>query len=58
MLLWWQMHTELVEYLRRHALTLVEIARKMGDAETAGRLEAIAIDLLKRARSLESTSFF
>jgi len=47
------MHTELIQHLRDHAITLVNIARTLADPEASAKLEAMAIELLKRASALE-----
>jgi hypothetical protein len=48
------MHKELITYLRDHAFAMVELARKESDPEIALQLEAMAVELLKRARQLDS----
>jgi hypothetical protein len=46
------MHRELIQQLRKHALALVNLARKLTDPDQSLELEAIAVDLLKRASNL------
>ena len=52
------MHTELIQHLREHSLALVEIARKSTDPDISAELEALAIELLKRASRLERETRF
>jgi hypothetical protein len=46
------MHKELIQWMRDTAHELVRTARPL-EGETAGKLEAIAIDILQRALELE-----
>jgi len=52
------MDKELVAYLRSLAHDLVALARKSTDATIAGELEAMAIELLERARIFENHARF
>ena len=47
-----------IAYLRDHAHALVKLARTLKDEAVAGDLEAMAIDLLERARVLEKSNTF
>ena len=54
--LFFSMDNEHIEYLRSKALTLVELARKIPDHDVAGAIEAIAIEMLKRALAAEQAN--
>ena len=47
-----------VAYLRDHAHALVKLARKVMDDAIAGELQAMAVELLERARELENNNKF
>ena len=51
------METELVRRLRRHALLLVQVARKVEDPDLTAELEIIAIEVLTSAAKLERYCF-
>jgi hypothetical protein len=52
------MHQELIQHLREHALALVNIARKLSDPDISAKLEAMAVELLRRASTLEHDTHF
>ena len=52
------MDKEHVAYLRSLAHEMVALARKSTDAAIAGELEALAIELLERARIFENHTRF
>jgi hypothetical protein len=52
------MNKDDIVYLRDHAHALVKLARKIQDATVAGELEAMAIELLERAREMEKGNSF
>lgn len=47
------MDKEHIAYLRDHAHALVKLARRLQDEAVAGELEALAIEMLERARIME-----
>ena len=47
-----------VAYLRDHAHALVKLARKVMDDAIAGELQAMAVEVLERARVLENNNKF
>jgi hypothetical protein len=44
-----------IAFLRRHAHALVKLARTIKEHAVAGELEAMAVELLERARVLENS---
>lgn len=52
------MHADLIQHLRDHAMALVGIARTLSDPDVSAKLEAMAVELLKRASTLERDSRF
>jgi hypothetical protein len=44
-----------IAYLRGHAHALVALARTIKEHAVAGELEAMAVELLERARALENS---
>jgi hypothetical protein len=48
------MHAELAQYLRQMAQTCTRLARICPDITTAHGLEEIAVDLMAKARELET----
>ena len=52
------MDREHVNYLRNHAHALVRLARKLSDNAIAGELEAMAVEILERARQIENLNQF